>query len=138
MRQIDAANDDGSTAFIYACAFGHFGIASTLLAEGCDVDWRDDQGRTGAEIARAEGFGKEIAELLQIHQCEPLKAQIPVSVTATEQTLSGAEIKRMLATTVAQQEELTAATNRVQSLGLNAAMIDTKHLRTTSDSLGWP
>ena len=56
VRQIDAANDDGSTAFIYACAFGHFGIASTLITEGCDVDWRDDQGRTGAEIACAEGY----------------------------------------------------------------------------------
>eukprot|EP01052_Picozoa_sp_SAG31_P055780 SAG31_NODE_15598_length_747_cov_1.253086_2_plen_147_part_01 len=62
--QIDAANDDGSTAFIYACAFGHVDIAEALISAGCDIDWRDDQGLTGTEIAQAEGYA-EIVKLVK-------------------------------------------------------------------------
>jgi hypothetical protein len=73
--ETNAANDDGSTAFHYACAFGSLHCIASLLKHDCDVDAKDDEGQTGADLAEAEpwrdilnmmltlGFDKQWKEL---------------------------------------------------------------------------
>lgn len=73
--ETNAANDDGSTAFHYACAFGSLHCIASLLKHDCDVDAKDDEGKTGADLAEAEpwrdilnmmltlGFDKQWKEL---------------------------------------------------------------------------
>ena len=50
----NAANDDGSTAYHYACAFGSLHCIASLLKHSCDVDAKDDEGKTGADLAESE------------------------------------------------------------------------------------
>lgn len=52
--EANAANDDGSTAFHYACAFGSLHCIASLLKHDCDVDAKDDEGKTGADLADSE------------------------------------------------------------------------------------
>ena len=52
--EMNAANNDGSTAFHYACAFGSLHSIASLLKHDCDVDIKDDEGKTGADLADSE------------------------------------------------------------------------------------
>jgi len=56
---LSAAMDvDGSTAFHAACQKGHTDVAVALVNAGCNVSAVSKDGRTGDEMAEAEGYAK--------------------------------------------------------------------------------
>ena len=52
------------TSFILACERGHVAVVRELLAKGCDTELQNSEGKTGWEVAKAEGR-KEIDEMLK-------------------------------------------------------------------------
>ena len=52
---MDAADENGGTAFHYACCYGRLDCAQLLVAAGCDMHKADDEDQTGRTLAEAEG-----------------------------------------------------------------------------------
>ena len=51
---VDGINDDGSSAFHYACAFGSLHCLAVLLKAGCSTSAVDGAGCTGFQLAAGE------------------------------------------------------------------------------------
>jgi ankyrin repeat protein len=61
---VDAAHPiHGGTAFHYACAFNQPECAEVLARAGCDVGLKDGNGKTGRELAGAEGHAAVVERL---------------------------------------------------------------------------
>jgi ankyrin repeat protein len=61
---VDAAHPrDGCTAFHFACYNNHAECAEALARAGCDVSLHDRQGRTGRELAEAQGHTAVVQRL---------------------------------------------------------------------------
>jgi ankyrin repeat protein len=63
-ESLDACNENGWTALIYASRWGHFELASTLLQAGADVHARTLDERTALSCAR-DGNHSRVAVLLE-------------------------------------------------------------------------
>jgi serine/threonine-protein phosphatase 6 regulatory ankyrin repeat subunit B len=63
-ESLDAANENGWTALIYASRWGHFELASTLLQAGADVHARTLDERCALSCAR-DGNHSRVAVLLE-------------------------------------------------------------------------
>ena len=60
---VNAKDNDGWTALIYAACYGHTEIAKLLIADGADINARDNYGCTALIYAAINGY-TEIARLL--------------------------------------------------------------------------
>ena len=60
---VNAKDDDGSTALMAAATYGHIEVVQNLLAQGADVNAKDNNGSTAIMMAKKEGH-KEIVRIL--------------------------------------------------------------------------
>lgn len=67
---INAPDQDGRTALIYAAYNGHTEIVKKLIEKGADVNLRDNYGRTALMMA-ASGAFPETVRLLLDHSADP-------------------------------------------------------------------
>jgi ankyrin repeat protein len=72
--EVDAVGQDaGATAFHIACTFNQPGCAEALARAGCDVGIKDLDGKTGRQLAVAEGH-VAVVERLRAVVAEQLRA----------------------------------------------------------------
>jgi ankyrin repeat protein len=86
---------DGCTAFHYACLCNQAECAEALVRAGCDVGIKDTKGRTGREMAEAEGHAAVVARLRAVVAEQLRAAQAAVGSEALE-LAAGAGGKRIL------------------------------------------
>ena len=65
---VNAKNNIGNTGFILACRFGKPPIVRVLLDAKCDTEAKDNDGRTGYDMAG--GFHSKVAELIRQHRAD--------------------------------------------------------------------
>ena len=62
--RIDAQNETGMTALMYAAMFGHRQIVQFLVDKRAEITLRDAEGMTAGDYAAAKGFN-EISVMIQ-------------------------------------------------------------------------
>jgi ankyrin repeat protein len=80
---VDAAHPNvGCTAFHFACFGNQAACAEALARAGCDVGLKDSDGKTGRELAEAEGHAAVVARLRAVvaEQLRAAQAAGPVPV----------------------------------------------------------
>jgi ankyrin repeat protein len=77
---MEARDEDGATAFLWACAAGRLECAQVLVVARCDVTAASSAGNTGLIIASNSGHGAVVAWLIE-HGCS-LEARDERGLTA--------------------------------------------------------
>ncbi len=61
---MNAKDEDGLTALIYAVSMGHVEVVQQLLQAGADVNAKEKEGRTALTLAKEKGH-KEVIKMLK-------------------------------------------------------------------------
>jgi hypothetical protein len=105
MNAVDSG--DGGTAFHTACYRNQAECAEALARAGCDIGLKDNGGRTGWQLAEAEGHAAVVARLQavareQLRAAQEREARAAADQAAAEAAAEAAAVARAAATATAE------------------------------------
>ena len=68
--ELEARNEDGYTAFLWACCKGHAECIALLAQAGCNTRAKNEKGSTGLILAAASGSATAVQAVLDACEAE--------------------------------------------------------------------